>query len=118
MSFLFLRGLQLQGLLFGAGGLLLGLLRSLLYGMLYDKITNKIFRRNKGSLKEKGDINANITYEEALQILDLPDDWDKELLMQRYHKIISKNHPDTGGSEYLTKKINSAKDFLLKTLDE
>ena len=51
--------------------------------------------------------------EEALEILGLDKKATKDEIIERYNKLIKKNHPDLGGSEWITKRINKARDILL-----
>ena len=51
--------------------------------------------------------------DEALEILGLDRKATKDEIIQRYNKLIKKNHPDLGGSEWITKRINKARDILL-----
>merc|ERR1711991_901449 len=51
--------------------------------------------------------------EEALEILGLDSSATKDEIIERYNKLIKKNHPDLGGSEWITKRINKARDILL-----
>lgn len=51
--------------------------------------------------------------EEALEILGLDSNATKDEITERYNKLIKKNHPDLGGSEWITKRINKARDILL-----
>ena len=37
----------------------------------------------------------------------------KEDIIKSYQKLIKKNHPDIGGSDWVTKKLNKARDILL-----
>lgn len=60
-----------------------------------------------------------MTEQEALMILGIEGDevvkMDKELLKNRYRKLMVVNHPDKNGSQYLSQKINQAKDLLEKS---
>lgn len=51
---------------------------------------------------------------EAARILGIRASADKTKLMERYRTLMKNNHPDSGGSPYLAKKINEAKDLLVK----
>ena len=50
---------------------------------------------------------------EALEILGLDRKATKDEIIERYNKLIKQNHPDLGGSEWITKRINNARDILL-----
>lgn len=50
---------------------------------------------------------------EALEILGLEGKPTKDEIIERYNKLIKKNHPDLGGSEWITKRLNKARDILL-----
>jgi len=52
----------------------------------------------------------------ALEILGLDESADRDQVRKAHKSLMQKMHPDRGGSEYLAKKINTAKDFLLKIL--
>ena len=54
--------------------------------------------------------------QEALELLDLNESASKEDIMQAYKTLIKKVHPDTQGSQGLTRKLNEAKDRLLKDI--
>ncbi len=50
---------------------------------------------------------------EALEILGLKNNASKEEILESYQNLIKKNHPDLGGSDWITKRINQARDTLL-----
>ena len=50
---------------------------------------------------------------EALKILGLPDNATKKEILDSYHSLIKKNHPDLGGSDWITSQLNKAKETLL-----
>ena len=57
--------------------------------------------------------SGSMTREEALAVLGLEDGASEEDIKSAHHKLMSKIHPDHGGSTYLATKINQAKDYLL-----
>ena len=60
-----------------------------------------------------GSSGGSITEEEAYQVLGLEPGASVEQIKEAHKKLMSKIHPDHGGSTYLATKINQAKDFLL-----
>lgn len=65
---------------------------------------------NRGS---RASGSAPMTREEAYQILGLEPGASREEIHQAYRRLIKGVHPDSGGSPFLTAKINAAKDLLL-----
>ena len=56
-----------------------------------------------------------MTRAEALDVLGLQEGASEEQIREAYHRAMMQSHPDHGGSNYLSAKINEAKDVLLKT---
>lgn len=54
--------------------------------------------------------------EVALEILGLQRGASREDVVLAHRRLMQKMHPDRGGSDYLAKKINAARDFLLERL--
>ena len=69
----------------------------------------KVFLRNKSQHFK----NESMTKKEALEILGLGENATKEDIIKSHQKLIKKNHPDVGGSDWVTKKLNKARDILL-----
>jgi len=57
---------------------------------------------------------SNLTAEEAALILGVPIHANEEQVRDAHRRLIQKNHPDRGGTDYLATKINQARDTLLK----
>ena len=51
--------------------------------------------------------------EEALEILGLSQEATEEEIVAAHRKLMSKVHPDKGGSDYLAKSLNQARKILL-----
>jgi len=64
--------------------------------------------------KGMSDLNKTMTEDEALRILGLKPQASIEEIKSTYRRLMSKMHPDHGGSAYLASKVNLAKEFLLK----
>ena len=60
-----------------------------------------------------GNRGESMTVEEAYEILGLETDASDADIKDAHHKLMNKNHPDHGGSNFLATKINQAKDLLL-----
>lgn len=62
---------------------------------------------------------TNMTEREALMILGIEGNdiltLDKKILKDRYRKLMVVNHPDKNGSQYMSQKINQAKDIIEKS---
>lgn len=56
--------------------------------------------------------------QKALQILNLGEQPNREEIVQAHRKMMQKNHPDQGGSDYLAAMLNQAKDLLIQELND
>jgi hypothetical protein len=62
---------------------------------------------------KRGNSSKSISKSEALEILGLDEQASKHEILKRYQELMKKNHPDIGGSEWVTKKLNQARETLL-----
>lgn len=63
---------------------------------------------------ESRSYSGKMSRKEALEILGLTDEANQEDIKNAYRKLMIKLHPDSGGSKYLSQKINEAKELLIK----
>lgn len=76
--------------------------------------------REQGGFSEEQSVapdNAAMDHQLALEILGLVDPVESDDVVQAHRKLMQKMHPDRGGSDYLAKKINAAKEFLLSEFE-
>lgn len=55
--------------------------------------------------------------DEAYRVLDIPSDADAETIRSAHRRLVSRVHPDLGGSSDLAARVNMARDILLEELD-
>lgn len=55
-----------------------------------------------------------MSIDEAYRVLDLRPGATRGDVLTAYRSLITRNHPDQGGSTYLAAQVNEAKDVLLK----
>ena len=75
--------------------------------------TEQVSRSNK--YQQTAD-DSVMTRDLAIEILGLSESTSKEEVVKAHRQLMQGLHPDRGGSDYLAKKINMAKDYLLKEL--
>jgi len=79
-----------------------------------ENIFEKYFNINIGNKYYEGGFEAKMTRREAALILGVRESSTSKRIKEAHRKLLVLNHPDTGGSTYLTGKINEAKELLLK----
>ena len=57
-----------------------------------------------------------LTLSQAQAIYGIKSGYTREELRDRHKKLISRLHPDIGGSDYLTGQLNAARDILVREL--
>ena len=75
--------------------------------------------REQGRGPEQSDRNTRasggtMSREEALRVLGLEPSASREQISEAHRRLMTKLHPDHGGTDYLAGKINTARDVLLK----
>ena len=78
------------------------------WGNILKFIATIFFKKNYSKSGQK-----SITKKEAYQILGLNEGATKKEILESYQNLMKKNHPDLGGSDWITKKLNEARDILL-----
>ncbi len=66
-----------------------------------------------GDRQHKGASSPTMDRAEALRILDLPGDAGRDAVQEAYLRLISRLHPDRGGSTYLAARLNEARRILM-----
>jgi DnaJ-domain-containing protein 1 len=110
---------KLSGLLALFGVIFAFLVRSMPLILRYAPQLHGIWSRFKAGNPQNGKSGpepsrqAGMTTTEALEVLGLKPGATEEEIIQAHRKLISRFHPDRGGSDYLAAQINQAKKTLL-----
>ena len=57
--------------------------------------------------------SSDMSYAEALQVLGLEEGATREEIIEAHRVMMQRNHPDRGGSTWVSARINQAKKILL-----
>eukprot|EP01065_Artemidia_motanka_P044805 TRINITY_DN6436_c0_g2_i2.p1 TRINITY_DN6436_c0_g2~~TRINITY_DN6436_c0_g2_i2.p1 ORF type:complete len:131 (+),score=30.21 TRINITY_DN6436_c0_g2_i2:60-395(+) len=71
------------------------------------------FAKHNQAIQHMGAFDEKVTPHEARLILGLGEDAGTDGIRQAHRALIIQNHGDRGGSPYLARKINEARDVLL-----
>jgi hypothetical protein len=79
-----------------------------------DRVYADGWKRQAGEeRRETPGSSAEMSREEALQVLGLESGASREQIIEAHRRLMQKLHPDRGGSAYLAARINLAKQILL-----
>jgi DnaJ family protein C protein 19 len=79
-----------------------------------ENIFTKWFGVGVGAKYYEGGFEESMTRREAALILGIRESSSAKRIKDAHRKLLILNHPDTGGSTYMSLKINEAKELLLK----
>jgi hypothetical protein len=68
---------------------------------------------NPGRVRDGAVSPTRMSRDEALSVLGLSEGVSRDEILAAYRELITRMHPDRGGSGYLAAKINQAKDVLI-----
>ena len=60
--------------------------------------------------------SATLTVSQARQMLEVSDTAGKQEIVAAHRRLMARNHPDRGGSNYIAAQLNTAKDLLISSL--
>lgn len=71
------------------------------------------YHPDAGQQQKPGTASGAMDRAEALAVLGLDEGATEEQVREAYKRLMTKVHPDQGGTNYLAQKLNQARDFLL-----
>lgn len=76
-------------------------------------------RREQGHHNQQAPANTGgtLSANEALAILEIDRPFNRDDITRAHRQLISKYHPDRGGSTYMAARVNQAKDLLMKEIN-
>ncbi len=81
-----------------------------------DREFGEAWRDAAGAGNQSADVGSgNMTVEQALNVLGLEAGATEQEIRAAHKRLMKKMHPDQGGSDFLARQINQAKDVLLKS---
>ena len=92
---------------------IIGLVR---YIPLYNFIRQNFNKQQNNHQNQQNSSNrdsSDMTREQAAEILGVSLGASENEILVAHKRLIQKNHPDLGGTDYIAKKINKARDVLL-----
>ena len=81
-----------------------------------DRISESDWREERYEYRDNETEIDSMSLKEAYLLLGLNETATMEEIKEAHHRLMLKNHPDQGGSNFLATKINQAKEVLLKNL--
>ena len=83
----------------------------------YLPFLNRLYQQNKPNQQAHSSSSPRgkqtMTQDEAMEVLGLKTGYAEDDVIQAHRRMMQKNHPDRGGSDYLAAQINRAKETLL-----
>jgi hypothetical protein len=79
-----------------------------------ENVFKRWFDAGVGAKYYEGGFEETMTRREAALILGVRESSTAKRIKEAHRKLLILNHPDTGGSTYMSGKINEAKELLLK----
>jgi fatty-acid desaturase len=81
--------------------------------------SQNIFGKKSTRKNGQSQYNGTMDLQTAAEIIGVDlSNTSREEIMHNYKKLMKRNHPDNGGSNYLAEQINIAKDIIIKEIGE